>query len=196
MSVPVPTSQVTANNPATPYQRLKNSFLGDQMIPGSSNSSVPQAQDVQALAQAVPMAVNDMTDSLNPSDPKGSSVKEMSQPGITLERPVVDQIPGVQYVEEEKGHEKPEIPPEVEGYIQQVENHQDQIPQEIVIGDQQSTHPSTKYLATPVIVLPITAEEEKAGAHKSSQFSIRWLVEWSRKVMKVFSGRVVYRQDG
>jgi hypothetical protein len=186
-------AQVTQPTQVTPPDLQPDSQLNPQ--PEPEPQPQPQ-QDLTSVAQALPLAIDEMTDTLNPTTPisGGGTVKEAREPGITLERPAADQVPGVQYVEEEKHHENAEIPPEVESYIQQVENHQEQVPEEIVIGDQQAIHPSTKYLAQPVIVLPITPEEEKKGASKGSQFSIRWLVEWSRKVMKMFSGRVVYKQ--
>jgi hypothetical protein len=187
-------AQVTQPTQVTPPDLQPEPQAQEQ--PQAQDQPQQPQQDLTSVAQALPLAIDEMTDTLNPTTPisGGGTVKEAREPGITLERPAADQVPGVQYVEEEKHHENAEIPPEVESYIMQVENHQEQVPEEIVIGDQQAIHPSTKYLAQPVIVLPITPEEEKKGASKGSQFSIRWLVEWSRKVMKMFSGRVVYKQ--
>jgi hypothetical protein len=45
-----------------------------------------------------------------------------------------------------------------------------------------------------VIVLPITPATEDAGERKNPKWSIRWLVEWSRKLMKAFSGKIIYRE--
>jgi hypothetical protein len=221
MSVAAQTSQPTSSAKLTSLVNLKGSFLGDQSViasvgdapnvpkdtindavaaapdPNSQQDQQPtESQNLTSVAQALPIAIDEMTDTLNPAGPiSGGTVKEVREPGITLERPAMDQVPGVQYVEEEKTPERPEIPPEVESYLQEVGNNKDQIPQEVVIGDQQTIHPTTKYLAQPVIVLPITPEVEKQGATKSAQFSVRWLVEWSRKMMKVFSGRVVYKKS-
>jgi len=44
----------------------------------------------------------------------------------------------------------------------------------------------------PVIILPITPEVEAVGAKKGPQWSVRWLVEWSRRLMKMFSGKILY----
>jgi len=42
--------------------------------------------------------------------------------------------------------------------------------------------------------LPITKKEDKEGRKKSPKYSFRWLVEWSHKIIKVFAGKVIYRQ--
>ncbi len=146
-----------------------------------------------AAAQAVPMAVASMTDTLNPPDAVGgSTAKEAPLLSVTVEHPAVDQAGGVQYVETEKSHE---LPPEVEGFIKKVEDNVDQIPQEIVIADQQTGQSLPRVLAQPVVVLPITSKMEEEGKKKPLTYSIRWLIEWSWKMMKRFSGKVVYREE-
>lgn len=132
------------------------------------------------------------TDTLNPVNATSSLRKEVSQPAVTLERPAVEEVGGLQQVEQEK---TVEMSPEVESFIAEVGAHPEQLPQEIVISDQAQPVPTTKYLAKPVIILPITPELEKQGEKKPAQFSIRWLVEWSRKMMKVFAGQVIYRKQ-
>ncbi|MDQ3008933.1 MAG: hypothetical protein M3Q81_05080 [bacterium] len=89
----------------------------------------------------------------------------------------------------------PELPVEVEGYIQHVTDHQNQLPQEIIIADDSAPVLSPIAQMRPVIVLPITPEIEKEGEKKNPQWSVKWLVEWSHKIMKMFSGKVVYN-DG
>ena len=165
-----------------------------QLPPEPPEPEFPTPEDLQRMASAIPLAVDQATDTLNPPTPTGSATaKEHTQPGFTIERPSVD-VPGVQLVEQLDAPEHGELPPEVESYIEHVANHHEQLPAEIVIADQQSVPTNTQYLAKPVIVLPITPEVEKVGAHKATTFSVRWLVEWSRKIMKIFSGRVVYHQ--
>jgi hypothetical protein len=46
-----------------------------------------------------------------------------------------------------------------------------------------------------VVVLPITEEVEEAGKKKNPNFSIRWLVEWSQRIIKMFAGKVVYKRE-
>jgi len=90
----------------------------------------------------------------------------------------------------------PELSPEVEGYINRVDQNTDQAPNEIVIADASMPMPSNHQLPSqPVLVLPITVGLEKEGATQSPKFSVRWLVEWSRKIIKIFVGKVIYRQN-
>ncbi|MBW7944711.1 hypothetical protein H3C70_04940 [Patescibacteria group bacterium] len=174
----------------------------DQAPPPEAAAPLPEEQtpDVlsselvpDAAAQAVPMAVTSMTDTLNPPDVVGGgTAKETPLLSVTVEHPAVDQAGGVQYVETEKSHE---LPPEVEGFIKKVEDNVDQIPEEIVIADQQTGQSLPRVLAQPVVVLPITSKMEEEGKKKPPTYSIRWLIEWSWKMMKRFSGKVVYREE-
>lgn len=88
-----------------------------------------------------------------------------------------------------------EISPEVESYIQKVEDHEELRPQEVVIADGNMTLSPVQYVAQPVIVLPITPEIETEGQKKGPKFSVKWLVEWSHKMIKMFAGKVVYREQ-
>jgi hypothetical protein len=158
--------------------------------------------DNGVLAQAMPTAVNDATDSisLNPSIISPTTAKELNQKLTTIEStaestPVASdtvEAGALQMVEQER---TPEISPEVEAYIQKVQDHQNQAPKEVVIADGSQGSSQTAYPSKPVVVLPITAQMEKDGATKSPKFSIRWLVEWSHKIIKMFVGKVIYRQD-
>ena len=153
-----------------------------------------EKEEISSLAAAVPTAVAQVAaqaaeDSLNPSHAVGGSVKEAGPIPTTSEAPQVDVTPGVQYVETERA----EISPEVEAFLEQVENHHEQLPQEVVIAKESGGDAVVQPLPQPVIVLPLTQEVEKKGAHKNPGFSVRWLVEWSHKMIKMFAGRVVYR---
>ncbi len=139
----------------------------------------------------MPLAVDQTVQAqLNPASASGTLAKEQHGPVIRLESPQVDSSSGVTAIEQER---TPEIPVEVESFLRKVESHQDQHPQEVVIADGSAPGVSSHHMAQPVIVLPITPAEEKAGLHKSPQFSLRWMVEWSHKIMKMFIGRVIYR---
>lgn len=147
------------------------------------------------MSQALPKAMQDTADAIDAADPARAAVsstnKEAAQPAVSLEQVAQDAARGAQVVEIEP---TPEIAPELESYLQKVEQQVDLAPPEVVIADGSKTQPNDHpYPSQPVVVLPITEEEEKEGAKKSPKFSIRWLVEWSRKIMKMFVGRVVYR---
>ncbi|MCC6711657.1 MAG: hypothetical protein IT416_04895 [Candidatus Pacebacteria bacterium] len=141
--------------------------------------------------QVIPQVVAQTTSTLNPQHPVKSAGSKESAGNISLDQVAIDAARGAQQVETEP---TPEIPPEVESYLQKVEQHTNTAPPEIVIADGSNTQPNNhNYPAQPVVVLPITPEIEKQGANKSPKFSVRWLVEWSRKIMKMFSGKVIYR---
>lgn len=165
----------------------------EESLPASpaqtQNTMTSQAMD--AFAQVIPQATLDSTDTLNPQQ-AATALKE-TESAKTPDVSPVESAAGVQAVEYEP---KPELPPEVEGYLQQVEEHPDKLPDEIVVADGTTQFSTTQQPAKkPVIVLPITPEMEKAGASKPVHWSIRWLVEFSRKIMKMFVGEVVYRPE-
>lgn len=168
----------------------QNSAQDDSSLPKVDDQPPPVATLPGNVAQAVPQAVDHMTDNLNPTVPT-TSMKESAQPG-SLEQGVVDAIPGAQVVEHEVS---PEIPVEVESYIERVEETGHMPHQITLAGDQIEVTPVQPTPKQSVVVLPITQEIEKEGAHKSPKLSIRWLVEWSRKLMKMFTGKVIYREN-
>ncbi len=178
------------------FQRLRSSLVTSETGSVDTISAAPSKQfpEPSALAQSLPLAVQAaIPDPLNPLAPSGASAKEIPNLQVSVESPAVDVVPGMQYVETEKTHE---MPPEVDGFLKKLENHHDQLPNEVVITNLITGQSTPHYLAQPVIVLPITKEVEEVGVKKPLQFSIRWLVEWSRKIMKTFSGRIVYREVG
>ncbi len=89
----------------------------------------------------------------------------------------------------------PEISPEVESFMQHVEEHEDQLPQEVVVaGDDIQLQPA-HYAAQPVVVLPYDKEAEKEAVFKGPQWSVRWLLEFGHKIIKMFGGKVIYLQS-
>jgi hypothetical protein len=142
-------------------------------------------------SQSIASAINKSTDTLNPANPARSS-KEKLESSSTIDSASIDAGGGVQSVENER---VPEIPVEVESFLHRVEDHQNQAPKEIVIADGTVETSKANYPSTPVVVLPITKEEEKEGEKKSPKFSFRWLVEFSHKIVKLFAGKVIYKVD-
>lgn len=47
----------------------------------------------------------------------------------------------------------------------------------------------------PVVVLPITEKSKEEAKFKSTKYSVRWLWEWCKKVAKMFSGAVIYKEE-
>ncbi len=190
-----PDEPVGPLEPETPEEALTEVQDVQQVIEEVADNEVAPTEvtaELDSLLSAVPMAVDAMTDTLNPPEAGGGTAKETPMLSVTVEHPTIDQSGGVQYVENER---IPEMPPDVEGFLQKVEDNVDQIPQEIVIADLQNGQQLPRVLATPVIILPITPKTEVEGKKKSEGYSIRWLIEWSWKMMKVFSGKVIYRDE-
>ena len=100
------------------------------------------------------------------------------------------EVPGITYVEQEPN---PEIPVEVEGFLQRVEDTADKLNQEIILADKNLVTQDQNHPTQPVIVLPISEADERAAKGKSPKFSIAWLVEWSRKIIKKYFGKVIYK---
>lgn len=100
---------------------------------------------------------------------------------------------GMQYVESEPN---PEIPEEVESFLQKVEERPTHLPQEIVIAAQQHAAANTpRNLPQDVKILPVTQAQMEEGKKKNSSFSIKWLVTFSQKLTGMFKGKAVYRQE-
>ncbi|HYD34927.1 MAG TPA: hypothetical protein VD999_02570 [Vitreimonas sp.] len=186
----VSTVPVTAT-PAAPVNPVASDLTTQVAAP--LTSPTPQPVPAAVAPQAVPLAVEQSVAaaSLNPAYPT-SSIKEALPSMVTLEAPSFDLPVGVQSVEHEHS---PELGPEIEGFLHKVEDHHEQQPHEIVVADGSQLLPTQKYMAQPVIVLPVTPEVEQEGQSKNTTFSVRWLVEFSHKIMKMFSGKVIYRSN-
>ncbi len=155
--------------------------------------TVPAAPAADTLAQVVPQVALQATDTLNPQQPTGGSTFKEVAPAATPDVVAPDAMGSIQYVEQEPS---PELSPEVESFLERVEVQTQEQPQEIVIADgSTNVSTTTHHPSQPVIVLPITPAIEHEGKNKSPHWSIRWLVEWSQRIIKAFSGKVIYRQQ-
>lgn len=162
--------------------------IADQNLDQAADQVVGHGGSVidQVWSQAV-----QASDPLNPPQASHASAKEKLASASSLDQDSPDSSTGIQYVEQEK---VPEIPVEVESYLQKVEDNADDQPHEIVIADGTTEVAGTAYPSRPVIILPITQAMEDEGEKKSPKFSLRWLVEWSQKIIKIFAGKVIYRE--
>lgn len=168
--------------------------LAQSQSPRTNSAPVaplPAAPTLSVLPQVLPAVVQHNTDTLNPAY-AGPTAKETLEASSAPDVQSVDAAAGVQYVEQEH---HPEIPVEVENFIQKVDDHQAQLPTEIVIADGVMPVPQPHFPTHKVVVLPITPEVEAVGDKKDPSWSVKWLVEWSQKVMKMFTGQVIYRQN-
>lgn len=193
---PVQTTDSTLNQPGSPGSP-KPSLTQDQklaLFESILDEVEPQPNAPQTTPSALPQA---LPTALDPSfDQQAAQITPIARAGkealetTTPDQPAIEAGTGLQAVETEK---TPEIPVEVESYLQKVQDDPTTAPQEIVIADGTSESDKAQYPARPVIVLPITPDVERKGRWKGPQFSLRWLVEWSRKIIKMFAGKVVYR---
>lgn len=124
-----------------------------------------------------------------PQYPRTGPNKEVA-PG-TLQ--VSAELPGgMQYIDSEPS---PEISPELEIYLQKVEEAEAHISEEVITAAQPPIQQSPAPLPQNVKVLPITKEVEEAGMKKNTSNSIRWLVAFSRKLAEMFKGKAIYRVE-
>lgn len=165
--------------------------IADQVLTDIETRTPSQGGSASVLPQVLPTVVQQSTDTLNPSY-AGPSAKETLEGTTSPDVKAIDAGAGVQYVEQERN---PEIPVEVESFIQKIDDNQDQLPTEIVIADGTVPVPQPHFPTHKVVVLPITPEIEAVGDKKDPSWSVKWLVEWSQKIMKMFTGHVIYRQD-
>ncbi|MDA1079919.1 MAG: hypothetical protein O2840_04510 [bacterium] len=170
-------------------------------LPSSTNDQLALLENILAeveatppdqstpLAQVLPQVLNQAIDTLNAPHPAGSARMPEQRASATAE--IAPELAGhMQAVEQEPS---PELSPEVEGYIEAVEHHAEQQPEEIVIADGSLPTQHSALPVKKVVVLPITEEETKAARLKNTTWSIKWLVSWTERLIKMFQGSVVYR---
>ncbi len=193
MSDSAQNSQVQQSQKSALFRKLRGAFTVEDVV---STTPVPVPTRISVstpLASAIPLAVQNAASdlSLNPPQPSGGLRQAAKELTFTVERPTVEVAAGIQQVETEKSVE---IPPEIEAYLKEVEDHENQLPHEIVIAEEaMRAADQQQHIPQPAIVLPITAKEEKIGEKQDSSFSLRWLVEFSHKIMRMFRGKTVYR---
>ncbi|MFH2118242.1 MAG: hypothetical protein ABII10_00675 [Candidatus Paceibacterota bacterium] len=182
---------IVQSDPVIQSQSSDQSPIQSPTQPTPTTQPQPDPIAVGVMTQAMPRVINQAVDVADQQQQTSRTSKKEAAESVSLDQIAIDAARGAQLVEAEP---QPEIPPEIESYLQKVEDRKETAPQEIVIADGSQTSPNDHpYPSQPVVVLPITAEEEKVGAKKSPKFSVRWLVEWSRKLMKVFMGKIIYR---
>ncbi|MBP7768761.1 hypothetical protein KA082_02940 [Candidatus Woesebacteria bacterium] len=170
-----------------------------ESIQEPASEAVPAIVDTpEALSDSTKLALFDEV--LNEvenshAQPQGGGPRKEALEGGSLIAPMASsELPaGVQYSEQEHSAE---IPPEVESYIQEVQELAQTQPQEMVIAETAPISDSSSAPTPPRIirVLPITKEQAAVGMRKNQNFSIRWLVEYGNKLAKMFIGQVVYKQ--
>ncbi len=194
VSLPAPPSSQTSSTPSAVDDQVVQATDGhDFKLPAKVKLDLAlQAIDEvsqQAVGVIAQPTINQLAqDQTLPVSARGG--KERSG-AISPEVAVVD-AGGLSAIEYEP---TPEVPPEVEEYVKRVEDHAETLSQPIVVDGQQVGSVLSHHPTQPVVVLPITEEDEKKAKFKSPKYSIRWLVEWSHKIVKKFVGKVIYRVE-
>lgn len=137
--------------------------------------------------QVMPAAII-ATDPLNPQGAVSSSARK---PETVASNSAPQEAGLIGQVEYEPSSE---LPVEVEGFLERVEDHADKLPQEIVIADEHAQLLPQSHPTQTVIMLPITEQDEENPV-KDVKLSLTWLLEWSHKIIKKFVGKVVYRHE-
>lgn len=163
-----------------------------ELSAGASPTDSPSMEDMALMTQALPQATTQaIADAQQQSATGTTSVgKERVGAGWSLDGAVQEIGGGLAMVEQEKS---PEIAPEVESYIEKVEDHQSSPAKTIEELAPAVSSPPPVGSTQTVRVLPVTKAQDDAGMKKSPKYGIRWLVEWSHKIIKMFNGKTVYR---
>jgi hypothetical protein len=89
-----------------------------------------------------------------------------------------------------------ELEPTIEKLQAEVEQHKMKAPENVVVRQDTPQQPLPKTVAQPIIILPLTEESMKKGKKKSPTESIRWLVAWANRQLRLFKNiLVVYRKS-
>lgn len=166
---------------------LFDNILAEAEQIGSDTSALFAAVPPQAL----PQATEDIWQRAQPQpQEKTGNNKERVDAAWSVEAAVQESGGVLATVEQEK---QPEISAEVESYLQRVEHNQESPAKELaqliplVVS---ATGPAPTEV---VRVLPVTKTTAAVGRTKNPKFSIRWLIEWSDKLVKIFRGKIAYR---
>ena len=87
---------------------------------------------------------------------------------------------------------KIEIKPEIEKVESVIGGEEITLPQAIV-DDQGAIILDNTVSQQIIIKLPLTEEEMAKALNLKIIYSFRWLAEWTKRVLKVFGGKFIYR---
>jgi hypothetical protein len=85
----------------------------------------------------------------------------------------------------------PEVSPEI-GKVQPVVGEEISLPQPIT-DDTGQVIVDTPTPQQVVVSLPLTEEEMSQALHLKIIYSLRWLAEWMRRLLKIVGGKFIYR---
>ncbi len=161
----------------------------------------PSSEPAQIMAAATTSPQDDLKelDSLlddilepEPVAPVGSSNKEL--PVMTSSREYSFQPAESTPQPENKDRETiQELETAIDNFVQKnSELKQNQV-ENVTVGPGQEPAAAQNYQQQPVVVLPLTEEKMKEGQKQPPTSSLRWLVTFTQKLMKLFTGRFRYK---
>lgn len=86
----------------------------------------------------------------------------------------------------------PEFTPKIEK-VEIVENVEDMVLSQPVVGEDGAIVLDNPAPQQVVVKLPLTDDQITQALHLKVIYSVRWLAEWSRRLLKILGGKFVYR---
>ena len=86
----------------------------------------------------------------------------------------------------------PEFTPKIEK-VETVESVEDMVLSQPVVGEDGAVVLDNPAPQQVVVKLPLTDDQITQALHLKVIYSVRWLAEWSKRVLKILGGKFVYR---
>ncbi len=187
--------QQDTQNPLTNTTSV--SQVSDPVNQNIPSQNTPAAVSPQQGDQSVTIATSSPSTPVEPTQPLPPQVPPQisAAPGGNKERQGSSiAVPEISISQPQEIEKSAEVPPELESWMEEVQHHEEMLPKEIVIADENPTaEPTTNISDEPFIVLPVTQAGMQSGLKKSVTESARWLVTWCKRIIQKFHGHVVYR---
>jgi hypothetical protein len=92
--------------------------------------------------------------------------------------------------------EEAEIEPEVEGWLEKLEQAGEvHLPQPVTHDDRVIVADAGAQITKDRVVLPVTLSDQKVNLKKKPEESARWLAVWIERITKMFEGKFRYREE-
>lgn len=92
--------------------------------------------------------------------------------------------------------EEAEIEPEVEGWLEKLEQAGEvHLPQPVTHDDRVIVADAGAQISQDRVVLPVTLSDQKMNLKKKPEESARWLAVWIERITKIFVGKFRYREE-
>ena len=101
-----------------------------------------------------------------------------------------------EYAPYRESREQGEFEPEVEGWLEKVEQgHEIKLPEPVTHDGEVLVQDSGTAISDDMIFLPMTHTQVERGKRKSVSSGARWLAEWCMRLIKMFGNQVQYKQS-